>query len=132
MNTFGLPDDCFEFLGEGKQLWFDVEECEAGPVQLRSTDELKLERLPVETYPNTFREEDPLLNKEGFYNESGFYSILAVPLTQGDRVSYSILLWLPLEKVFATYDDDHHDLLLFHNTTWPQIVADPLKCLNAL
>lgn len=72
MNSFGLPDDCWKFLEQKRQLAFDVEQSEAGPVQLSSAEQLKLERLLVETYPNTFRDEDPLLNKEGCYDEHGF------------------------------------------------------------
>lgn len=131
MNPFGLPPDCWEFLSSVKQLTFDARQCEAGPVQLRQSEELKLERLPVEASFSSLRNEDPLLNEKGTYNEYGFYYVLSVPLSKGERVSYSILLWLPVEGCFATYEESHHDLLLFPRATWSHIVGNPLLYSNA-
>lgn len=126
MNPFDLPDECWLFLSAGAQLDFNPDECEAGPVRLRSAQELKLECLPVETYPNTYRDDAPP------QKEDGFYYVLTVPLTEGERVSEAVLSWLPVEKSFATYNDDHHDLLLFPTATWEQIIGEPLRFLNAM
>jgi len=126
MNPFDLPDECWKFLSAGAQLDFDADECEAGPVRLRSIEELKLERLPVETSPNTYRDDAPR------QKESGFYYVLAVPLTAGNFGSEYLLSWLPVEKSFAAYEEAHHDLLLFPNATWEQIVGEPLRFLNAM
>ncbi len=86
MTPLDLPEDCYQFLREGRQLDFEPEMSEAGPVVLRSLDDLELERLPVETYPASFHHEDPERDKEGFYY------VLTVPLSTGEYVSEAILL----------------------------------------
>ena len=126
MNLFDLPDECWEFLSAGAQLDFNPDECEAGPVRLCSADELKLEPLPVETYPSTYRDDAPP------QKEAGFYYVLMVPLANDEFGVEAVLSWLPVEKSFATYEGSHHDLLLFPYATWEQIVNEPLRFLNAL
>ena len=63
----------------------------------------------------------------------GYYTVPAISLTAKCE-AYSpeyILLWLPNEKMFGTWDEDHWVLLVFRGASWDDIVKDPLPYLNA-
>ncbi len=88
----------------------------------------RLEELAEgEIWIGTDIEGDPL---EG---TDGYYAIPAVSLT-GECKAYDpefILLWLPHEKLFGTWDCDHWVLKVFRQATWADIVANPAAYLNA-
>ena len=65
--------------------------------------------------------------------DEGYYEVPAVSLT-GQCQAYDpefILLWLPNEQIFGTWDCDHWDLYVFRDRTWPDIVADPATYLDS-
>jgi len=46
--------------------------------------------------------------------------------------SEGILIWLPDQKVFGSWDSENWDVIIFPNVTWPEIAANPVKYLNAM
>lgn len=123
MSAFNLPEDAVEFLRTGRQLDYDYSRIEAGQVKLKRLDELTQDEVWVGTdIPG-----DP------HAGEKGYYAIPAVSLT-GECEGYDpefILLWLPGEKLFGTWDNDHWVLSVFRNTSWKEIVAKPAPYINA-
>lgn len=123
MDHFGLPKEAAAFLRAGSQFDYNPAECEAGIVGLKKLNQLKLGEIWI----GTDLEGDPNLH------EDGFYSVPAVSLT-GKCASYDpefILLWLPNEKLFGTWDCDHWSLLVFPKASWSDIVASPAPHLNS-
>ena len=123
MRTFDLPDHTIEFLKSGSQLIYDYNHVEAGEVKLKRLDQLTEEAVWI----GTEMEEDP------HFGEDGYYRISAVSLT-GECKNYNpqfILLWLPKEKMFGTWDCDHWILKVFRDTDWSHILANPAAYLNA-
>jgi hypothetical protein len=121
--SFNLPESAVEFFRVGKQLDYDESQCEAGRVGLNRLDRLVL----GEVWIGTDMEIDPL------HDEDGYYSIPAVSLSS-ECQSYSpefIILWLPQEQLFGTWDCDHWILTVFPEVSWEDIIADPLPYLNA-
>ena len=121
--SFNLPASAVEFLRAGKQLEYDESQCEAGRVGLKRLDQLR----GGEVWIGTESESDP------HHGERGYYAIPAVSLS-AECAAYSpefILLWLPEERLFGTWDCDHWGLTVFPNSTWENIVADPLPYLNS-
>jgi len=122
MNTFNLPDDAVEFFRAGGQLKYD-QRIEARDVKLKRLNELAL----GEVWINTDMKGDPHSGKKGYY------AVPAVSLT-GECSNYSpefILLWLPNEKLFGTWDCDHWLLTVFRDASWADIVASPTPYINA-
>jgi hypothetical protein len=123
MNTFNLPDETTDFLRGGRQFEYDHRSIEPGEVKLKSLDELAM----GEVWIGTDLQGDP------HAEEDGYYAIPAVSLT-GACKSYDpefILLWLPRERLFGTWDCDHWILRVFRGATWSDIVASPADYLNA-
>jgi hypothetical protein len=121
--SFILPESTAEFLCTGKQLEYDAAQCEAGRVGLKRLDQLSL----GEVWIGTESESDP------HRDERGYYAVPAVSLS-GECASYSpefILLWLPEDRLFGTWDCDHWILTVFPDATWEDIVSDPLPYLNS-
>lgn len=118
-----LPDATVQFLSRNGQFNYDVSACEPGEVGLKCLEDLTV----GEVWVNTDGAGDPNSGAEGYY------SIPAVSLT-GKCESYDpefILLWLPNEKLFGTWDCDHAVLTVFPDANWAQIVANPAVYLNA-
>lgn len=123
MNDFNLPDDTAEFLRAGRRLEYDTTRIEAGEVRLKRLEEL----TTGEVWIGTDLAGDP------HADENGYYAIPAVSLT-GECKSYDpefILLWLPRERLFGTWDCDHWILKVFRGASWSDIVANPTGYLNA-
>ncbi|MBS0265485.1 MAG: hypothetical protein JSS02_26370 [Planctomycetes bacterium] len=123
MNTFNLPEDAAAFLRAGRQFEYDASRAEAGDVKLKRFKELSLE----EVWIGTDMDGDP------HFGEDGYYAVPAVSLT-GECKAYApdfILLWLPQEKLFGTWDCDHWVLKVFRGARWSDIVANPVAYLNA-
>jgi hypothetical protein len=120
---FHLPASTVEFLRAGKQLEYDASRCEAGAVGLKRLDQL----TRGEVWIGTDSESDP------HHDERGYYTLPAVSIS-GECADYSpefILLWLPEERLFGTWDCDHWILTFFAEATWEDIVSDPLPYLNS-
>jgi|ERR1051325_938356 hypothetical protein len=123
MNSFNLPDETVEFLSAGKQLSYDFKSVEPGEVKLKRFEDLVL----GEVWIDTDMDGDP------HQWESGRYDVPAVSLS-GECKAYSpeyILLWLPNEKVFGAWDNDHGVLTVFRGASWADIVANPAPFIDA-
>ena len=123
MNLNELPNDLVEFLRSGAQLRYDPEDCEPGKVGLSDIGSLKI----GEVWIGTDVPGDPNLGADGYY------SIPAVSLTS-KCAAYDpefILLWLPNEHLFGTWDSDHWVLTVFPEIAWSEIVANPSAFLGA-
>jgi tetratricopeptide (TPR) repeat protein len=85
--------------------------------------ELRVEELHVRPEISPFADESP--NSE----ETGHYAVPGVNLTRGwakhpPQAAYSFI-WLPTERRYATWDQEHYDLMVFRpDVTWSRIIAD--------
>lgn len=126
MVELTLPHDLKKFLQSGNQLQYDPSQSEAGQVGLYSLPELWLANLLVNTYDTPLEDGDPHEGKSG-------YLVPAVSLTKSCE-NYDpdfLLLWLPTEDRYGNFDTEHGNLLVFPNTTWGDIVKDPVRYLNS-
>ena len=127
MNNLNLPADLLEFLSNRQQLEYDFASVEAGAVKLNVLADLELGEVWINSDESPLGEDDP------HAGEDGYYTVPAVSLT-GESEVYDpefILLWLPNEKLFGTWDCDHWDLYTFPNTSWENITSNPAKYLDA-
>ncbi len=116
------------FLTNKQTLKYDESLCECGKVSLKDIDELSIEIIEVELeeeyYPSTEQVET---------GPFGHYEIEAVNLVKSCE-GYSpdfILLWLPKEKKYGTYDTDHSNLFIFDNVSWKDISRNPVSYINS-
>ncbi len=127
MDEKVFPKDLVEFLKNGKQLNYDPDECEPGQITLLPFEELSLGEVYIDS------EGAPFVDKDPHAEEKGYYSVPAVNLV-ADCDGYDpkgILIWLPDQRKFGTWDNDHWDVLFFPNVTWSDIVSDPVRYVNA-
>jgi hypothetical protein len=102
-----LENSLTEFLKSGKKLEYDHDKAEPGFVGLCSFKEIKKD----------------IIYLEGPKKGKSYYEIPAVSLTNENEFYEPefILLWLPNEKLYGTWDCDHWDLYVFENTNWEDI-----------
>ncbi len=124
MTPLNLPAETLNFLGAGRQLKYDFSRAKPGEVSLKTLEALKQEAIWVGTDIPT----DP------HHGEAGYYTIPAISLTgkRDTRDGEFILLWLPLERLFGTWDRNRWLLKVFVNVSWRDIVVNPVPFLNAL
>ena len=128
MDDFNLPNDLFEFLITGQQIEYDSTSREPGRVVLNNYSELSIGTVWVDSTISPFESDDQNSNKEGYYE------IPAVSLTkecEGYDPEY-LLLWMPEDKMYGSWDCDHWDLIIFPNTKWDDILEDPVLYLNSM
>ncbi len=129
MAELNLPEDLVTFLREGRQLEYDPATCEAGGVTLRSLETLKIQLFPMDTQSTEVAEKDP---RGG---EGGCYLVEAVDLIgacTGDYEPEGLLLWLPRDKRFGTWDSSHTVIRAFGpSVTWSKIVQKPAQHINS-
>jgi len=122
-SYFDLPADAVAFLRERRTLQYDAAKTEAGAVTLHPLADLKLGQVWI----GTDEKDDP------HHDEDGYYTVPAVSLTatcSGYDPAY-ILLWLPEEKKFGTWDCDHWTLSVFESATWQDIERSPAIYIDA-
>jgi hypothetical protein len=123
MGVPDIPADLIEFLGAGSPPTLTAGYY--GSVTLFAPDELRVETLEVT--PNMA----PFVGTHPHADGYGHYAVPAVNLVLGDpRPSVDfpawLLLWLPVEQRYGSYDLDHGDLYVFPPVaSWSQIAADP-------
>jgi len=129
MDPLQLPADLVAFLATGRRLEYDPATCEAGQVTLVSLADLKLERFPMETGRLSVFEQDPHYPKRGSYLVAGVN--LTADCTNGYEAT-GLLLWLPVERRYGTWDDSHCTIRVFGpEVTWGHIAAAPAPHINA-
>ncbi len=127
MSDMNLPAELHEFLTAGRKLEYDASSIEPGVVGLKSPAELELGVVWINS------DESPLSQDDPHAEDEGYYEVPAVSLLS-ECEAYDpdfILLWLPNEQSFGTWDCDHWDLRIFPGKTWADIVADPATYLDA-
>jgi len=125
--SLNLPQDLITFLQTNKTLKYDPVECEAGLITLFPVSELTLGEVYIDS------EASPLIKTDPRAGEKGYYSVPAVNLV-ADCEGYDpegILIWLPEQELFGTWDCDHWDVRVFADVKWTDIVNDPVKYINA-
>jgi hypothetical protein len=113
-----LPIDLREFLESRGKLKYNAADCEAGAVVLKDLSQLSLATISV--IPN---------GKQS----ANAYRVQAVSLThecEGYDPEF-ILLWMPNEQLYGSWDADHSRLLVFPLTKWTDIVQNPIPYLNS-
>ena len=123
-----MPDDLLEFLRNGRQLDYDAEDAPTGRVTLRLVGELSVGLVWINARPTHDPQGDP------HAGEGGHYVIPAVNLvamTEEYDTGEYMLLWLPEERQYGTWDCDHAVLLSFPGVTWTDIAADPVEYIMA-
>jgi len=122
-----LPQDLIDFLQANKTLDYDSAECEAGLITLLPVNQLSLGEVYVDSRGS------PLIKTDPHAGEEGYYSIPAVNLVAACE-GYDpegILIWLPEQELFGTWDCDHWDVRVFPGANWTDIMDDPVKYINA-
>ncbi|MEI7686115.1 MAG: hypothetical protein WCL32_13910 [Planctomycetota bacterium] len=122
-----IPDDLQAFLRGRKQLKYDASECEPGQIKLLSLSKLAESEIWINARPAKDPQGDPHAGEEGYY---GIPAVNLVADAEGYEPEY-ILLWLPGEQMYGTWDTDHAELFVFPDVTWANIVADPLPYVAA-
>jgi hypothetical protein len=128
MQPADFPEDFLEFLRRGSQLEYDSDECEVGRVTLLPIKKLTPSVVYVDSFDAPFATSDPHANEDGCYVIPA-YSLLA------ECEGYDpegILIWLPDQKMFGSWDSETWDVMMFPHTSWSEIAADPAKYLNAM
>lgn len=124
MTDPNLPADLVAFLREGRQPLYDPALCEAGAITF-----LPLDRLKVEFFPMTpDSPEDPHAGEHGCYLVAG-----ASLLASCDAYDPAgLLLWLPLDGCYGTWDGEHGTLRVFApEVSWSVIARDLSRYINA-
>jgi hypothetical protein len=122
-----VPDDLQAFLRGRKQLEYQAMDCEPGWIKLLPLSKLRLGEVWINARPTKKAKGDP------HAGEDGHYTIPAVNLV-ADAEDYDpefILLWLPEEGLYGTWDSDHAELLVFPGVSWADIAADPRRYIAA-
>src|SRR5665213_2779674 len=127
MDDFWLPKDLDLFLRDGLQLHYDRSFAEPGQITLLGHDDLRLDTFGVHSLGKEHARRDPNRGRIGHYAVPGVNLVLAC---EGHLPS-GILLWVPTEREFGTWDCDHGDLWLFPRTTWQDIATRPLPYINS-
>ena len=125
MNGPDLPPDLVEFLRSGRSLNYDPTEAEPGAVVMRTCPPLIT--LWVDSSDRPWHASDP------HAGEVGYYAVPVVDLI-ADCEGFDpagVLVWIPREQAFGTWDADHWDLIVFRDVLWSHIEADPIPYLNA-
>ena len=101
---------------------------EVGPIRLKPASHLRIEWFPVYTDETpALREKDPHKHDEGCYQ-------LRLVNLVGEAQQYGpngILAWFCDYQAFGTLNWENRVAMVFPNTTWSDIVADPAKYLDA-
>jgi len=129
MIDMKLPADLIAFFQASRELEYDPTTCEAGSVTLLPLEELNIELFPIETGSLKCFEQDPHYPKRGSYLVTGVN--LVSDCTNGYE-GVGLLLWLPVEERYATWDNSHCLIAVFGpEVTWSHIAAAPAAHLNA-
>ncbi|MEM7475690.1 MAG: hypothetical protein AAF483_11925 [Planctomycetota bacterium] len=129
MQYLNLPQDLVSFYESGRPRQFSDEDCEAGATELFDFSELEIQRFPMETGSLDNCDDDPNRAK------ANSYLVPAVDLICSCTGGYDptgLLLWLPEEGRFGTWDSSHCIISVFSDcVTWDLIEQSPAEYINA-
>ncbi len=124
LSDYGLPPLCAADIEKEKQLTYESSDCECGRVRLVRSDEIFEMQVRCESN----------FTRGIFRNPQRFQASLRAVNLIAEAEDYDpefILAWLPELKKFATIDTAHFDVTVFQNSTWEDIVADPITFLES-
>ena len=127
VNNLSIPTELKAFLKSDQSLEYDDSQCEAGQVTFRSIEQLSISEIYIDSAGS------PLATSDPYSGQVGYYIVPIVDLIYrcDGYDPEGILLWLPQENLYGTWDNDHWDLYIFPQADWRHIVNSPLKYLNA-
>jgi hypothetical protein len=129
MTELNLPADLIAFLRAGRQLQYDPATCEAGVVTLLPVEDLKVELFPMECQSTDVADEDPHRDGEGCYLVEG---VNVVAASTGEYDPIGLLLWLPRDGLYGSWDGSHSVILAFPpDVSWTKIAQAPARYINA-
>jgi hypothetical protein len=129
MGVPDLPEDLVAFLRAAAPATLDAGHY--GTVTLVPAEGLRVETLEVTPNLAPFACDHPHADRYGHY------AVPAVNLVRGDPKRGGsfpawLLLWLPNERRYGSYDLDHGDLMVYApDVSWSQIAADPVPFVRA-
>ena len=124
-----LPSDLVNFLRAKGKLDYDPSLCEAGTVTLLPLEEIRVALYPLDADNNDIPGKDPHKGEYGCYLVQATNLIAACT---GDYEPEGLLLWLPIEQRYATWDSSHSAIEVFGpKVTWQGIVKKPAHYINA-
>lgn len=119
MEAFNvLPPELQEFLASGSELKYDASQSEPGKVELKHPGMLELSFVYVDASTRWKR---------------AYFEVPAISLTS-ESEGYDpefLLLYLPREQLFGSWDGDHWGLHVFSGATWGKIAENPVTYLNS-
>lgn len=121
-----LPAELQQFLDDGDQLPASAMGMTGAVVLTPSPERVT---LAVSSDDRPWEADDPHRGEDGFY-EVPAYSL--IDDCEEEFNPLGLLVWLPVEGCFGTWDPEHWDLIAFPTATWADIVADPARFLDAL
>lgn len=128
-NNVSLPADALAFLASGKEFTYAPETCEAGAVTLLAADLLRTQYFPMDCQSTDVAEDDPHQDELGCYLVQGIDLIAS---STGGYEGTGLLLWLPREARYATWDSSHQVIVVFDaDVTWAKIAEAPAQHINS-
>lgn len=120
-----LPNDLLAFLRAGSQLRYDVKGSEIGGITLKRDVDLAL--TTIATFPGCQSiVDDPYETLEGLYQ------IDVVDLVaEAEYCIEGLLCWIVALQRFGSIDPEHGDVITFPGAAWTDLVASPLRYLDA-
>jgi len=115
-QNMNLPTDLTDFLNSKSELKYNHKSVEPDFVGIIDFEKLEIGKVWI----------------EGETDKKSYYEIPAINLT--DECEFYdpefILLYLPTEKLYGTWDSDHWNLYVFPNTSWTEIIKNPAPYIN--
>ena len=120
------PNDAIAYLHAHRSFDHDPSNSVCGAVVLAAADALTLREFWIDGEGRDWID-DPHEGDDGYYVVPGIDFVAQVDGFDPD----GILVWIPGLESFGTWDSDHWDLIVFEETRWDAIVADPLRYVDA-
>jgi len=125
MNAL-VPEEVKAYLETHTTFGHQTPTCKCGNVVLMPAASLEARDFWVDGEGRDWND-DPHQSDHGYYVVPGVDLVSQVDGFDPD----GILLWIPALSSFGTWDSDHWDVILFENTRWEAIIADPARFLDA-
>src|SRR5687767_13392852 len=117
-----IQDDLAAFLRDGSRT---LDAGHYGPIELFELSQLRAETLAVTPNMAPFAGSHPQADRYGHYAVPAVNLVRGGPRPSLDFPAW-LLLWLPVERRYGSYDLDHGDLYVFpQGVSWPHIAVDP-------
>ena len=124
--THDLPSDLLTFLREGRQLEFDIQKSEIGPIQLVNAEDLQ--PTTIEVFPGCQSiVDDPYEELDGLY----FVDVYDLIAEAEHYDPEGLFCYITALNCYGCVDSEHGDVITFPGLNWTQLAASPLPYLDA-